>query len=379
VDEDVIAQPLAALPTPLDRSLLHVFVAGPGYGEGIAVALPGRGWILLDGCRVANDELPLLAILDRWQTQGDPLDALLLTHPHTDHAFGVRRIVEERAPARLGVTTAPAEPSLIFDALMPRSSPTATALEKRRGQIVIGALRAIQQRFHAAPSVLLALVDGARIPSSGDGMTLTVRSPEAALVDELLRHPRRGQENLLSVVLELQFGLTQIVLGSDLPSNDARGASLPGGWSAVLARHPHLGGHHAMKLPHHGSPAAFHEGLMTAGAARPWWISPFNQGKRLPPTDLDGVPRLVERNGEVSLTAAPLARSSQPVLASPGDVPLAELSLLFALSGPPMNNEAFNVTPPKMEPLEPIWCAAFDDRGRLRGTWRGDRAFRVVP
>ncbi|TVQ88165.1 MAG: hypothetical protein EA397_17370 [Deltaproteobacteria bacterium] len=41
----------------LDRSLLHVFVAGPGTGEGIAIALPGPdlGWILIDGCRCTPD------------------------------------------------------------------------------------------------------------------------------------------------------------------------------------------------------------------------------------------------------------------------------------------------------------------------------------
>jgi hypothetical protein len=32
----VVSLTLDALTAPLDRSLLHVFVAGPGYGEGIA-------------------------------------------------------------------------------------------------------------------------------------------------------------------------------------------------------------------------------------------------------------------------------------------------------------------------------------------------------
>jgi hypothetical protein len=27
----------------LDRALLHVFIAGPGYGEGLAIALPHAG------------------------------------------------------------------------------------------------------------------------------------------------------------------------------------------------------------------------------------------------------------------------------------------------------------------------------------------------
>lgn len=78
----------------LDRSLLHVFVAGPGYGEGIAAALPGSGWVLLDGCRVSRGRLPLLEILNRWRLPGEPIEAFLLTHPHTDHAFGVRDLLE---------------------------------------------------------------------------------------------------------------------------------------------------------------------------------------------------------------------------------------------------------------------------------------------
>jgi hypothetical protein len=39
---------------------------------------------------------------------------------------------------------------------------------------------------------------------------------------------------------------------------------------------------------------------------------------------------------------------------------------------------AFSVTPPDVEPLEPIWCGAFDNQGVLQGVWRGNRAFSVV-
>ena len=177
--------------------------------------------------------------------------------------------------------------------------------------------------------------------------------------------------------MELVFGATRIVLGSDLPAIDARGTLLGAGWHGVLTRHPHLGDHHALKVPHHGSPAAFHAGLMTSGSGRPWWISPFNRGRRLPPIDPDGLPRLVALNGEVSLTATPRTRAAQPIHADPGTVPLAELASLFA-SPDPLGSGAFSVTPPDVQPLEPIWCGAFDDQGALRGTWRGNRAFRVT-
>lgn len=64
--------------------------------------------------------------------------------------------------------------------------------------------------------------------------------------------------------------------------------------------------------------------------------------------------------------------------ADPAVVPLAELPSLFATANP-FAAGAFSVTPPDVEPLEPVWCGAFDDQGALRGAWRGNRAFRVVP
>jgi len=137
------------------------------------------------------------------------------------------------------------------------------------------------------------------------------------LHDERLAGGHRGHPNELSAVVEIVFGATRIVLGSDL---DAVRSSTPqGGQHRARPRpaHPHLGGHRGLKIPHHGSPAAFHPGLMTSGCGRPWWISPFNRGKRLPPTDPDGVPRLVALNGEISLTATPRARGVQPIHADP--------------------------------------------------------------
>jgi hypothetical protein len=374
----VVALTLDALAVPLDRSLLHVFVAGPGYGEGIAVALPHSGWLVLDGCRVSTGRLPILAILDRWRSPAEPVEALLLTHPHTDHAFGIRETIETAAPRRIGVTTSPVSPALIFasvEAELAAASPG--SLDQLRRRTVFDAMLAVRRRFDAAPADLIALVDGAQVPLTHRGVTAFVRAPDAALVHDRLTGGHRGDPNELSAVVELAFGATRIVLGSDLPTVDARRVVLDAGWDGVLRRHPHLGSHHGLKIPHHGSPAAFHAELMTSGRGRTWWLSPFNRGKRLPPTDSGGVPRLVALNGEVSLTATPRARAAQPIHAAPAVVPLAELSSLFAV-GSQMAAGAFSVTPPDVEPLDPIWCGAFDDQGALRGAWRGNRAFSVV-
>lgn len=152
----MVSLTLDGLGARLDRSLLHVFVAGPGYGEGIAVALPHSGWLVLDGCRVSKGHLPILAILDRWRSSTEPVDALLLTHPHTDHAFGIRETIEGTAPRRIGVTTSSTSPALMFaaaEAELAAASPG--SLDQLRRRTVIDAMLAIRRRFDAAPGEVL--------------------------------------------------------------------------------------------------------------------------------------------------------------------------------------------------------------------------------
>jgi hypothetical protein len=148
-----------------------------------------------------------------------------------------------------------------------------------------------------------------------------------------------------------------------------------------MARHGHLGGHRCLKVPHHGSSEAEHPRLMTSEPGRPWLITPYNRGAGLPSVErADGLPMLIDRNREVLLTAIPASLEQQPVWQAPGVVRLADLAdrargrqaHRFADPG-----VVLGPTEP-LEPLDPVWCAAFDDQGRLRGRWRGSRALSVV-
>lgn len=333
--------------------------------------------MLLDGCETRDGALPLLAILEQWRQPGEPVDAVLLTHPHTDHAYGLRDLIETTTPLRIGLTTSPSEPERVFRVFGAATPDPAASRDPRRASRVLEGMLALQRRFDVAPQTLLALVDGTTIPLSTPAVQAHVRAPDPAIVEAHLSSGPHVDSNELSAVIEIVFGATRIVLGSDLPTTSPSGRVLPGGWNAVMAHHPALGTHAGLKIPHHGSPAAFHAALMTAGAGRAWWISPFNRGKRLPPTSPDGVPRLVDLNGEVALTATPRRRDQQPRHPDPGIVPLSALPALFAPSTSAVPG-ALLVTPPALEPLEPLWCGAFDDQGALRGAWRGACAFTIV-
>ena len=128
----------------LDRTLLHVFVAGPGYGEGLAIALPHAGWLVIDGCHVADEGLPLLEILKAWRDPAEAVDCVALTHPHRDHAAGIRRLIEETMPRCVALSTPPSNPARIFAAADdPRLvQPTS---DRQRLSRALDALRAIRK------------------------------------------------------------------------------------------------------------------------------------------------------------------------------------------------------------------------------------------
>ena len=190
----------------LDRGLLHIFVAGPGYGEGIAVALPDTGWLLVDGCQVER-AIPLLKIFTRWRGGDDRVECLVLTHPHKDHAMGFRRVLEETAPIRVGLTAPPEDPELPFR-LLPPSADEATSEDLSR-RVVQDALAAVRRYARARPGALLAMSAGVTIPVQRSPVTITTRSPPGATVAAAFVAALLGgalDPNELSAVIELVYG-----------------------------------------------------------------------------------------------------------------------------------------------------------------------------
>lgn len=384
---------LVGLPA-LDRRLLHVFVAGPGEGEGIAIALPERGWILVDGCvapgrpasRDPRVRFPLAAIHDRYGAPtDDPVELMLLTHPHVDHAHGFAELIEALEPRRVALTGVNdplwslADEAEAYESLRPRAS---TATQQSTGRVTL-ALRAIES-YGAERGAILAACEGVTlhrasglgvVACSPTGTWLQGRRDEGVLADDMVH-----RANWLSAVLSVELGRTRVVLGGDLPVRDGSG-TVPTGWDAVLAKRPELVWHQGLKVPHHGSRDARHPDLIEArDQERAWCLTPFNSSG-LPRTDADdGLDRLLRGNDRVLLTAPSRSRQMQRALdehrVTPAD--------LAKITGRPPPSPGFGPAdttyraPRALDALDAVWCVGFDDAGRVAGRWRGQAAVEVV-
>jgi hypothetical protein len=98
----------------------------------------------------------------------------------------------------------------------------------------------------------MGLCEGVTIPTMSTRTTVTTRSPPESLIEATYAEARMAavhDPNKLSAVLEVTFGATRIVLGSDLTT---------AGWHRAVEACPALTDHHGLKVPHHGSSSAHH-------------------------------------------------------------------------------------------------------------------------
>lgn len=370
----------------LDREAITFFIAGPGVGEGIAIALPGRGWILLDGCRTrgaSGADLPLLAILERWQLPDDPVAWMILTHPHLDHADGFAEVLDAVKPVSLGLAGI--------------ERPRATAVELVQEAIRTGRRTEEQLRARQVEAALLAMADweartGRSLTPLADGATLEVLgstargriwAPSVDALGAWTRTPwvrARRWANSMSTVLDVRYGTTRLLLGGDLPwVNTGAPAAVSVGWDPVLSAHPGLAeGLQALKIPHHGSRDALHPDLVGPGAG--WWSTTPYSRSRLPRTGAeDGVEVLLTHQERFSLTALPTSRGRPLPHPHPMELTPSAYEGLVSGSDAGFLADAVDIRPASIpEPLGPVLAASFDDEGRCNGRWRGSVAFDLV-
>jgi hypothetical protein len=134
---------------------------------------------------------------------------------------------------------------------------------------------------------------------------------EIPAVRQALRVAVARTPNLASVVLALQWEDCDVLLGADME----RRAELDRGWNAVVTKAQDLGLRKSglVKIPHHGSVTAHHDGMwnMLLVKEPTATIVPFGKGvgASRPPTDRD-VARIRSKSSELFITAP---HSTKPI------------------------------------------------------------------
>ncbi|MBE2252455.1 MAG: hypothetical protein IAE78_23180 [Myxococcus sp.] len=228
----------------LETGRLNVWVFGPGTGEFIVVHVPPNGWLSIDGCSADAKEWPLRFFRD--QVKVAPTH-ILMTHPHADHARGIRALVEHFTRGadsewpRLGVVAPPRKKG--------RTGASQEGFDSQLANAVLSTVKSCWRRRAGCRWVPRA---GAREPL-GAGEVLTLSPERAAL------RPAGGSNfdwNRVATALAIEWEGHRVVLGADLVEKPGKG------WSTVLKRTPTARQHVLLKVAHHGSLEAQHESLL---------------------------------------------------------------------------------------------------------------------
>jgi hypothetical protein len=253
-------------------------IFGPGVGECIVLHVGNGDWIIVDSCTSAVCAEP--AAIDYLIRIGvDPASSvrlILATHWHDDHIQGLARTLRECPEAQFAMSAALAGQQFIqlvleVDAQNRLVKHNSSASEFAEILDVL-ASRA-SSRFVVGPN--LYAQDGSRLFRGGykNATEVWALSPSAAtitnalagLADRLVtageaHRFKRFTPNDLSVAIVVQTGQYSLLLGADLETTTADEF----GWKSVLnstlrPRRPS----EAIKIGHHGSANADHEGIWT--------------------------------------------------------------------------------------------------------------------
>jgi hypothetical protein len=305
---------------PLSEEL-EISVFGPGIGECVVAHLGFGDWIVVDSCIDRRSGRPVA--LQYLESIGvdvrQAIKLIVATHWHDDHILGLSHVLQASEQARfvnsavyrlqqlarlveLGKSTAPLtsatnEYDNILEILADRRA--VGARRKAVGPIpalankVVLALRGPDRQFHATVHAM----------SPADGVfNLAQTELEHALsFAETRRRPVRLTPNQSSVVLWLEAGVHNVLLGADLefvrrPSE---------GWRAIVnnTERP-IGQAMCFKVPHHGSANAdcpeCWDSLLKPSPITV--ITPYGPSKLPRSSDLD---RLCRRTANVYLTGDP--------------------------------------------------------------------------
>ncbi|MEY2422825.1 MAG: hypothetical protein QOI95_2892 [Acidimicrobiaceae bacterium] len=269
---------------------------GAGYGESLAIHLGGGEWLTVDCCRDKNTKrLPVLDYFDDIGVDA-AIDVRLVmaSHWHDDHVSGLDSLLERCTSAQFACSAALDSEEIwaLADCDASQFNPMKRRVREFRdvlGRLADGhagrttptwalELLPLYRRDHAPPCTMTAL--------SPSHKAKTVASRAIA---ELLKSGRvgRAEPNDASIVVLGHVGDASCLLGGDLETT----SDPEMGWDAVIAaatREQSLLRANVIKIPHHGSPTAHHDGIWSElcddrpiGVVAPWQ----NAGDHRPRTE----------------------------------------------------------------------------------------------
>lgn len=272
--------------------ILDILLLGPGYGESLIARIPPGVLLVIDCFRAQESgSKQRNLVLEFLESRPEPVEAIILTHPHHDHAPGLGDLVQKGRGCLVGCC----EPLWItpYERLQKHPDLMRRLEEGACGQ----SLAAIRTCWEQEPSRRWSLEAGS-VREVGEAR-LTVLHPTAQRLQEVQEGPRRARPNALSSPVLLEWRGLRLLFGADLDRT---------GWPQVH-RASELREHHGFKVAHHASKDAFDRETLRPVAKPPWFTTPWSRaGRELPNfKDRNGVARILGVVDSLLLTALPFA------------------------------------------------------------------------
>lgn len=237
--------------------MLSVWILNAGQGDSIVLRFPDSSWAVVDSNTPKKDAAPPALMLLK-QMGVERLSFVCLTHPHADHYSGLLQILDHYRGRTDDLWMFPVDSAHIkkFLTLQYNKAASSAAGQKRYSE-----LQSIFQKFHEMVKTESArtLAGGMRLPMRGDvqidclgPLTRDRHDYNNQLVRQMESPKSRVNENLVSVVLRLRYGLSTLLLSSDAPT-----LAWPRMWKEAEKSKEDFHAH-AVKVSHHGSKVGHH-------------------------------------------------------------------------------------------------------------------------
>lgn len=285
----------------VDDEALQIWLFGPGTGELVVVRAPPGQWLVVDGCS-ADREGYAQRLLGHY---GARPSLVVMTHPHLDHASGLREVIE----------TATRGPRETWPRLGMVPTPDATGagdlwdgFASLTGGLVEQVVATIVQRWTENPACRweLELGSSERLGEASVRVLSPVSAERVAAATAWMTE-KAYDFNRAATALLVTWNGRRVLLGSDL-------VEVPGGgWTSATGQDSSLADHDVYKIAHHGSLGGL--GPQSTRPRRPalraWLCTPFARQGLPRAGDGNGLDRLLAIEDEILLTALPRAHGEQ--------------------------------------------------------------------